>query len=181
MSTSKHSLEHSATVLKLSRVSKVLMGVGFLSSLLFFISLDRHHFYYSYLFSFSVFATISLGAMFFVIIQFLTRAGWSVVVRRVAESLMANIGVLFVLFIPVLFGLHELYHWTHEDVLLTDHIIQGKVPYLNIPFFVIRSILFFIVWIIISKVFFSKSELQDYDADPKHTAFLWRNCDICLY
>jgi hypothetical protein len=118
--------------------------------------------------------------MFFVIIQFLTRAGWSVVVRRVAESLMANVGVLFVLFIPILFGLHELYHWTHEDVLMTDHIIQGKVPYLNIPFFVIRSLLFFAVWIIISKVFFSKSELQDYDPDPKHTAFLQRFSPLAI-
>lgn len=44
------------------------------------------HFLHSYLTAFVYFLAIALGALFFVTLQHLTRAGWSVVVRRIAEK-----------------------------------------------------------------------------------------------
>ena len=167
-------------ILMLNKIIKVVIAVSLFFSIIFFIGLDKHHFYYSYLFSFSVFTTISLGAMFFVILQFLTRAGWSVVVRRVPEYLMSNIGIMFILFIPILFGIHDLYHWSHLDEVASDYILKGKSPYLNTSFFIVRGIIFFCVWIIISKLFFGKSELQDYDSDHGHTALLQRCSPVAM-
>ena len=164
----------------LKTISKRVALVGLFFSIVFFITMVSHYFYYSYLFSFSVVTTISLGAMFFVLIQFLSRAGWSVVVRRIPEYLMSNIGVMLVLFIPILFGIHELYHWSHHDAVVSDPILRGKVPYLNTMFFVIRAVVFFGVWLWISKLFSGKSELQDYDSNIEHTALLQRCSPVAV-
>ena len=122
-----------------SKLSTFLLGVGAIGLIITAVMglKDWHHVSYSYLTAFIFVATISLGSLFFVLIQHLTRAGWSVLVRRIPELLMTNIWVVAVLFIPVLFGLHELFHWTHQDALAYDPILQGKSPYLNIPFFIV--------------------------------------------
>ena len=52
-----------------------------------------------YLTAFLYVLTIVLGALFFVLIQHLSRAGWSVVVRRVAEFMMLMVLPMAVLFI----------------------------------------------------------------------------------
>lgn len=59
----------------------------------------------AYLIGFCFLLTISLGGIFFVLIQHLTRAGWSVVVRRTAEAFAANIWVCAVLFLPLVYGI----------------------------------------------------------------------------
>ena len=45
------------------------------------------HFFHSYLMNFCFFLSISLGALFFVAVQHVSHAGWSVTVRRLAEIL----------------------------------------------------------------------------------------------
>jgi MFS family permease len=83
-------------------------------------------FYFAYLFAFAYFLMLSLGALFFVLIQHVTRAGWSVNVRRVAENMAAQLPVLGVLSIPILLSVllqkGDLYPWalphhasTHEE------------------------------------------------------------------
>ena len=115
---------------------------------------------------------LSLGAMFLVLVQFLTRGGWGVVVRRVPECLMKNIPILILFFIPILFGLEDLYHWLDYKYVAKDHLLQIKQPYLNKPFFIIRTIIYFVVWYFISKYFFNKSLEQDHVGGIETTAKL---------
>ncbi len=150
----------------------------FLSLILYFT--DKHHFFFSYLNSYVFFFTLTLGAMFLVLIQYVTSTGWSVVVRRVPEVLMNNIMVIIVLFIPILFGMHDLYHWTHIEEVLHDHILAIKQPYLNVPFFVIRFILYFALWRWISKTFFSSSINQDQTGQHSLTMDLERKSTYSL-
>ncbi|RAP35808.1 quinol:cytochrome C oxidoreductase [Candidatus Marinamargulisbacteria bacterium SCGC AAA071-K20] len=151
------------------KLPKLLMGIGAVClAVAFFFGLkDTHHFYYSYLVSFIFYTTISLGALFFVLIQHLTRAEWSVVVRRVAEHFMSNIMLMALFFIPILFGLHDLYHWTHHIDPGSDPILEGKVPYLNVGFFVLRAVVFFLLWIWLSRKFYNGSVEQDSSGDEK--------------
>jgi len=125
--------------------------------------------WYSYLFSATFYISISLGAMFFVLIQFITRAGWSVTVRRVAEQLMANVGIMALLFIPILFGIDYIFAWANPEVIATDPLIQSKTPYLNKGFFIGRLIFYFIVWGVYAFYFYSRSLAQDRDGDPELT------------
>jgi hypothetical protein len=130
---------------------------------------NPHHTAFSYLFSFLFFLSITLGSLFFVIIQHLTRAGWSVVLRRIPETFAMNAWVMAVFFLPILFGIHELYHWTHADVVAADPILQGKAGYLNFKFFLARAVLFLGAWVWMARYFYKKSVKQDSSGDPKLT------------
>ncbi len=78
---------------------------GFLVAAVFLLSRGSadgmRRFWLAYVQAFAFVLSLSLGALFFVLIQHLTRAGWSVVVRRPAEILAANFGVLIVAFLPI--------------------------------------------------------------------------------
>src|SRR5690606_32259004 len=100
-----------------------MVGVGGLLLSVVGWAIDAHQFYLSYLIGWTFCLSLSIGALFFVIIQHLTKARWSVVVRRIAESLMWGLPLLLVLSIPVFFGIHDLYHWSHEDAVAHDPIL----------------------------------------------------------
>ena len=77
--------------------------------------------------------------------------------RRIPEHLMSNLALMGLLFIPILLGMEHLYHWAEPGAKLHDHLIQIKAPYLNKPFFIIRSIMYFFAWITIARYFYKKS------------------------
>tara|TARA_A100001015_G_scaffold110298_1_gene122381 strand:+ start:3677 stop:4876 length:1200 start_codon:yes stop_codon:yes gene_type:complete len=161
---------------------KILFGVGILFSIISFFSyfMDKHHFFYSYLTSFSFFLTLSLGGMFIVLIHHVTRTGWSVVIRRVPEGFMKNIGLMALFSIPILFGLEELYHWAHDGAALHDHLLAIKAPYLNPVFFVFRVIIYFLLWNWIASHFFNKSVSQDETGDEANTFDLQKRSTYSL-
>ena len=123
----------------------------------------------TYLVSFAFFLSLSLGALFFVILQHLTRAGWSVVVRRIAEVLAANVWLMAVLAIPIVLGIEHLYHWAHVGAADHDPLIAGKSGFLNTNFFIIRLAIYFSVWSILAWFFYRTSVKQDSNADPALT------------
>jgi hypothetical protein len=164
---------------KFPKIGFIVGGIALFISLILGLQ-DPHHVFSSYLTAFSLFTTISLGAMFFVLIQFLTRSGWSVVVRRVPEVLMSNISLMAIFFIPILFGLHDLYHWTHTEAVASDHLLQGKAPYLNVTFFVLRAVFFFGIWTWISNTFSKGSQSQDESGDPAITLALQKKSTFCV-
>jgi hypothetical protein len=136
-------------------------------------------FFHSYLVAFVFFLAIALGALFFVIIQHLVRARWSVVVRRLAEILTSTLplmGVLsLVILIPMLLGHQGLYTWTDDDFIPAGfpdaggykHLIHDKHAYLNVPFFAARVLVYFGLWCFMAHYFFRKSVDQDLTADRR--------------
>lgn len=129
---------------------------------------EHDRFFQSYLNGFLWSTTIPLGALFFVMLQYLTGSAWSVPMRRILENLAASIPVGAVLFLPVLFGLHSLYEWSHADVVAKDHLLQAKASYLNPQWFAIRAGIFFALWSIWSLALLSNSRKQDATADLKY-------------
>jgi len=130
---------------------------------------NQTRFLQSYLVSFCFFLSITLGGLFFVLVQHVTRAGWSVVVRRFAEGFMANAWLLAVLSLPILFGLERLFPWARADVVAHDPLLQAKEPYLNRAFFLIRVGACFASWILLGGYLFRKSVQQDVSGDPAAT------------
>ena len=122
-------------------------------------------FAHAYLLGVTFCLSISLGALFFVILQHLTNAKWSVTSRRIAELLAAPIPVLGVLFVPVLISLfagsHALYHWNDAEAVAHDVLLQHKTPFLNAPFFAIRCVLYFAAWSVMSAFFLRNSVALD--------------------
>lgn len=130
-------------------------------------------FSHAYLTTFCFFASISIGALFFVVIQHLTRAGWSVTVRRIAEVLAMCIVPMLILFlpifIPVLFGSSALYEWAGSEWADADPIHKTKSAYLNSSFFAIRNILYFVIWGAMAWFFLGSSWSQDESGDKTLT------------
>jgi hypothetical protein len=118
-------------------------------------------FYFSYLVSYLFVLTLAVGALGFVLIQFVTRAGWSVAVRRTAEHVMGTIPFLLILSIPVLIGFEHLFSWADMEKLTNDPVLQGKQPYLNSGFFYLRTAVFLFSWAAISYWFRKRSVAQD--------------------
>lgn len=128
----------------------------------------------SYLVAFTYFLSLSLGALFFVLLHHVTRAGWSVVVRRLAEGMASLFPLLALLVVPILVGMHDLYSWSRPGATAHDAVLAGKSGYLNPTFFIIRLALYFAVWWFLGRYFFKKSVEQDTTGDPKTTVTLTR-------
>lgn len=137
-----------------------------------------------YLVGYLFFLSISLGALFFVILQHLVRAGWSVTVRRLAEILAANIlwwGLLFLpILVPVLMGTSPLYAWSSPGVVAADELLQHKAIYLNGPFFAIRAVFYFVVWGLLAWYFMKQSTRQDVSGDPSHTRRMEKTSPVAM-
>lgn len=104
------------------------------------------------------------------LIQHLTKAKWSVVLRRIPEALAWSFPMLFLLSIPILIGMHDLFHWTHAELLdpnnpAYDPVIAGKEGYLNTPFFIGRMVFYFLVWSYIAHRLYTLSVRQDVEPD----------------
>jgi len=111
---------------------------------------DSQQFYFSYLTAFVFWMTIALGGLFFVLLHHLVNAKWSVVIRRFGESLMMTIPFMLILFIPVLIGIKEIFPWSDTQAVATDHLLQQKSSFLNAPFFIVRTLVYFCVWIVLA-------------------------------
>jgi hypothetical protein len=132
-------------------------------------------FFRSYLVAFMFVLSLSLGSFFFVFIQHLTRAGWSVTVRRVAEGLMANMMWIWVLFIPlavaaVMSEKSHLYEWAIPGATDNDPILQHKEGFLNIWFWLGRAAFYFFVWALFARFYYRNSVAQDASGDPEITS-----------
>ncbi|MDQ3248531.1 MAG: hypothetical protein M3Q45_04910, partial [Chloroflexota bacterium] len=86
---------------------------------------------------------------------------WGVVTRRFFEAGAMTTLLMALLFIPLVFGLHDLYEWTHTEAVAEDPLLQSKAPYLNEPFFLARAAFYFIVWIGIALVLHRWAHVQD--------------------
>ena len=130
---------------------------------------DAEYFFFSFHTWWLFFLSIAIGAVFFVLIQFATKSGWSVVVRRLAENIAMTMPLFFVLLIIMALGTSTLYHhWLSEEA-MADKIIQSKQWYLNIPFFYIRTIFYMVMFTWAAMYFAKYSALQDETGDYKIT------------
>ena len=147
----------------------LIIGIAGLIATLAGYFIDQSQFFFSYLTAYMFWLTVALGALFFTMLHHLTGADWSVVLRRILETVTMTLPVLAILFIPILLGLHDLYHWSHEDALAADPILQKKSAYLNPVFFTIRIVLYFTIWIVIARGLYKTSLAQDGGHQPEQT------------
>jgi hypothetical protein len=161
-------------------------GVGILCALLLGFSKQdgMRSFFHSYLTGFLFLLSISLGALFFVILQHLTRAGWSITVRRVAELIAGNLSLLAVMALPIILvtamGSGALYPWANHETFrqefleksrlhAMEELLHKKHAFLNPGFFALRCAFYFAVWILLARYFLKRSTEQDASGDPALT------------
>jgi hypothetical protein len=128
---------------------------------------NHAQFFRSYLLAYMLVLGATLGCLALGMIHQLSGGAWGVVTRRLIGAASRVLPVLTVLFIPILFGLHDLYEWTHEEAVAADEILQGKHVYLNVPFFIARAALYFLVWNAITYFLNKWSLEQDRTGDAR--------------
>ncbi len=126
---------------------------------------NEKQFYFSWLVAFMYFLSIALGGLYFVLLQFLSKAGWSAAVRRIAENAMVTLPFLAIFAIPILLGMHDLFHWARPDELARDAVLRSKAPFLNPTFFLVRMVIYFVVWTLLSAILIRSSFAQDESGD----------------
>lgn len=136
---------------------------------------NPQRFYESYLVGFLFAVTIPLGALFFVMLQFLTGSAWSVPVRRIAENIMVTVAIGLVLFIPIAFGLNNLYSWMDQALVAKDAVLKQKAGYLSMQWFLFRAAFYFLVWGVLTNRLYKNSTDQDKNGALKymHAASRW--------
>ena len=129
-------------------------------------------FFFSWLMAYLFFLSLALGALFFTLFMYACQGGWGIVVRRLCETVFATIPVMAVLFIPVLFGLNNLYPWSVPGAAEQDALLRWKEPFLNVPFFLIRAAIYYVCWSFIALLYYRLSRGQDATGDPSVSARL---------
>ena len=142
-------------------VFTVLFAIGFFQ--------NRDQFFQSYLFAFSFWAGISIGALALLMLQHLTGGGWGLVIRRVLEAATRTLPLVLILFVPIVLGAHRIYKWTDAHEVAEHPVLKEKSKYLNLPFFTVRAAIYFAIWLALAYFLNRWSLLQDRTADRKYT------------
>src|SRR2546427_12975304 len=99
---------------ELSRVRSSALIAGVVLSALLIIGafVDRAQFFHAYLVGFIFWMGIALGSLALLMLQHLTGGAWGLVIRRVLEASTRTLPLMIILFLPIAFGLNQIYSWT---------------------------------------------------------------------
>jgi hypothetical protein len=131
-------------------------------------------FYRAYLLGFMCWLGVALGSMAILMIRHLTGGGWGMVIRRILGAAMRTLPLLALLFIPVILGMHHLYIWARPldqvaDKHLREHLEDITQTYLTKSGFVIRAIIYFAIWNLLSFLLSHWSKQTDRVGAPDNT------------
>ena len=150
--------------IKLSQLGWLLFSAGLFLGVIGFFS-DQHRALLNYLMAYMFILSIGIGALLLIALEYVGGADWSVPIRRVVEFLAAIIIFLPILVLPLIFNIHDIFHWAHKDIAAADEILKGKSPYLNETFFIIRVFAVLAIWGLFYFLLIRNSNTQDKTKD----------------
>jgi len=152
----------------LGRIGNLGLVVGIAGSALlvlgFFVA--REQFFRSYLVGYTYWLGLALGSLALAMVHHLTTGGWGYPARRILEAASRTLPALLVLFVPLAFGIHSLYEWSHADVVAENEVIAHKAAYLNPTAWLIRAAVYFAIWLTLAFFLNRWSARQDRDPSP---------------
>lgn len=107
------------------------------------------------------FISISIGGLLFYAIQYITGSSWSAMFQRIPLSLGSFLPLGALLMLLLYFGLPHIYEWAQPGITETDKLIAHKQAFLNTPFFMLRIIFYFTLWIILFVLFTKHAKKED--------------------
>ena len=166
---------------KAKTTTYVLMALGLIAMVYGLLNGDisSTRFWANFLLEGAFFTFISLGAIFFMSLQYVAMAGWSVVVKRVYEAVgrflpFGLITIFLVLIVSVIRSKTSndiVYHWMHKGTdPLYDELVAKKSMWMNIPFVLFRTVIVGGIWVYMANVMRKRSIEMDLTNDylPLH-------------
>jgi len=120
-------------------------------------------FFRSYLIGFLFWTGVALGCMAIAMLHHLSGGDWGMVIRRLLESGSRTLPLMAVLFVPLIFGLGQIYGWARHQELPPQ-----QVAYLNVRFFLLRAAIYFVVWVVMAYFLNRWSREQDRTGDRRY-------------
>jgi hypothetical protein len=133
----------------LARLQQRALLVGAVALVLGLIGavMDYDQFLRSWLIGFLYCLSLALGSLGLLMLQHLSGGQWGLVARRVFEAASRTLPLVALMFVPVVIGMQRLFLWAQAEAVAADPILQMKEPYLNVPFFLVRAVIYFVLWI----------------------------------
>ncbi|MGD0131569.1 MAG: hypothetical protein ABSE57_05960 [Bryobacteraceae bacterium] len=134
---------------QMERVQKSALFVGVAALAVSLIGLfgNAAHFWQSYLFAFIFWAGLTLGCLGIFFLHNVVGGNWGVAIRRLVEAGLKTLPLIVLLAIPIFFALGTLYKWTDAGYRAEHFAVGHKAAYLNPTWFIIRTLLYFLIWI----------------------------------
>ena len=134
---------------QMERVQKSALFVGVAALAVSVIGLfgNAAHFWQSYLFAFIFWAGLTLGCLGIFFLHNVVGGNWGVAIRRLVEAGLKTLPLIVLLAIPIFFALGTLYKWTDAGYRAEHFAVGHKAAYLNPTWFIIRTLLYFLIWI----------------------------------
>lgn len=124
---------------------------------------DRAEFFRSYLVAYIFWLGVPVGCLGIIMIHHLVGGTWGFVIQRQLEAALRTLPLMALMFVPLCFGLADLYVWARPEEVAADPLLQHKSGYLNVPFFLGRAVVYFVVWIVVGQFLTRWSRQQDHD------------------
>jgi hypothetical protein len=103
----------------------------------------------SYLAAFLFFTGLSVGSLALLLIHVLTGGVWGIRLRPPLLAAARSLPLQALLALPILIGLHELYPWARSGVSAERVMLAAQSWYLNPEFFVARTVIYFLLWLVL--------------------------------
>ncbi|HLW63726.1 MAG TPA: hypothetical protein VKS79_00305 [Gemmataceae bacterium] len=130
---------------------------------------NPRQFYFSYLTAWLFGISLGVGALFWIMLHYLSGATWSIVVRRQWENIAISVLPLALLFVPILLGLKYLYEWAQPVYPGAVDTLAHKRAYLNTSRFAIFAVVFLAGWCWMAFRLRLWSMNQDLTGDPEYS------------
>lgn len=154
-----------AKAASIERISGVVGGLGLLLCVAGFFA-NRVEFFQSYLFAFIYWSGFTFGGLCILLLNNTVGGMWGVTSRRFLEAQMRTLPLVLLFVIILLFGLKDLYPWSHPELLAHNDVLRHKQPYLNAPFFMARIVVYFAIWLFWGLRINRMADQQDRTGDP---------------
>jgi hypothetical protein len=123
-------------------------------------------FFRSYLAAYLFWSALPLGALVITMLHTLVGGNWGYPIRQSLEGASQTLWLAALMFVPLAFGLPYLYPWAQPDLVAASPVLQHKSLYLNVPFFLLRSGLYFAFLILFSRLILRRAQDPRSLADP---------------
>lgn len=152
---------------RLSRLQTLALIMGVVGLVLFVVGIFLYpgRFWHSALYAYLFWFGVSAGSLGLLMLHHMVSGGWGFLLRRQFEAAAKMLPLMAVFFALITIpGLHALFEWTHAD---SPHhgIIEKKAAYLNVPFFYIRAVIYFLIWFFFASRLIRLGNTQDERSD----------------
>lgn len=128
--------------------------------------LNPAQFFRSYLVAFVFCLGVPLGCFGIAMLHHVSSGAWGLMIRRILEAAARTLPWTALFFVPLLFGVGKLYPWADPARVAADPLLKHQAPYLNVPFFAIRALIYFAIWMGLAFLLDGMSRREDATRDP---------------